>query len=362
MIAKQSSAGISCGSSLLSIFTFEAVDHVYISNLNLFGCKNTINEIEPVESTLIMITSIASNLVFLECTFENNEGVIMISAMYSNITIAQTTFRDNHVIFLLAYSLCHSEFINSTFVGNEGELITYGRIRIREFNVAVATPGDLSTLKLTRCEFRNNYNGLGTLISAQSFVVLIINTKFIENTAENSLRAVNSVISIDRCIFKDNLGSNINLRLCTGDIIDSVYDNNEVSHYGALTSFSTDIYVQGSEFRNIVGTTEGGAIMCYESVITFDETSTFTNNHSEKGGAIYLDRSTCFIADGAKVIIANNTASADGGGIYVGYHSNIILRSQSMLQILENRATGSGGGIYASDSTFISQEANKVLK
>ena len=40
--AKQSIADITCGSLLLSIFIFEAVDHVYISNLKIFGYKNTV--------------------------------------------------------------------------------------------------------------------------------------------------------------------------------------------------------------------------------------------------------------------------------------------------------------------------------
>ena len=127
--AKESSAGITCGSSLLSIFIFEAVEHIYISNLKLSGYKNTIIETEPIESTLIIVTTIISNLMLLDCTFENNEGgIIMISAMYSNITVAQTTSRDNHVTFILSYSLCNSVFVNSIFIDNEGELIAYGSI------------------------------------------------------------------------------------------------------------------------------------------------------------------------------------------------------------------------------------------
>ena len=53
------------------------------------------------------------------------------------------------------------------------------------------------------------------------------------------------------------------------------------------------------------------------------------------------------------MIIANNTASHAGGGIYLGYNCNLTLHSQSMLQILENIATENGGGIYAFWSSFI---------
>ena len=161
-------------------------------------------------------------------------------------------------------------------------------------------------------------------------------------------------------MFKHNIGSTVNLILCTVDIINSVYDSNEGSQYGgALTLFSTVIHIRGNEFKNIIGATRGGAIMCDESVNTFGETSTFTNNHSLKqGGAIYLDQSACFVDYGATVINAKNTASFDGGGIHLSHHSNLTLHSQSMLRIVENRATEHGGGIYISEYSSIMQLPN----
>ena len=357
--AKQPSVGITCGSSLLSIFIFEAVDLVYISKLKLFGCKNTIIEIEPIESTLIIVTSIVSNLILVECIFENNEGVIAISAMYSNITVAQSIFRDNSVVFIFSYYYCNSMFTNSTFIDNEGELITYVSNRFRELDVVVAVPGDmLSTLIVTGCELRSNYNGLQTLISVHNSDVSIIDTKFFNNIAETSLKAFNSVISIDNAMLKHNLGSTIYLIWCTVEIVNSVYDSNEASPYGGALIFSTVIHIHGSEFKNIAGSTMGGAISCYDSLITLSKTSAFANNHAiRQGGAIYLDQSACFIAHGATVIITNNTASYDGGGIYLNDHSNLTLYSQSMLQILDNRATEHGGGIYASQSSSINAAA-----
>ena len=160
-------------------------------------------------------------------------------------------------------------------------------------------------------------------------------------------------------MFKHNLGSTVNLIWCTGDIVNSVYDSNEGSQYGgALTLFSTVIHTRGSEFKNIIGATRGGAIMCDESVITFGATSTFTNNYSLKQeGVIYLNQSACFVDYGAKVIVANNTASFDGGGIYLSHHSNLTLHSQSMLRIVVNRATEHGGGIYISEYSSINAAA-----
>ena len=53
------------------------------------------------------------------------------------------------------------------------------------------------------------------------------------------------------------------------------------------------------------------------------------------------------------IIIANNTASYDGGGIYLRDYATLTMHSHSTLQILENRATDNGGGIYISDFSSI---------
>ena len=136
------------------------------------------------------------------------------------------------------------------------------------------------------------------------------------------------------------------------DIFYSVFNNNEG---GALNLQDTIIHIHGSEFKENDNSGRGGAI--YSSggtLIRFNKVCTFANNRAILGGALYLDNSVqCFLALGATVIIANNTAADDGGGIYLNHHSNITLQSQNTLQILENRATKTGGGIYVSDFSSI---------
>ena len=66
----------------MSIFVLEAVDLVYrISKLKSFGYKI---ENEPIESTLIVVTSIVSNLILLESIFENNEEQVNLVAQDNN--------------------------------------------------------------------------------------------------------------------------------------------------------------------------------------------------------------------------------------------------------------------------------------
>ena len=57
------------------------------------------------------------------------------------------------------------------------------------------------------------------------------------------------------------------------------------------------------------------------------------------------------------MIIANNTAS-EGGGIYVGYYSNLTVSSQSILNIFKNRAKDDGGGVYAYKLSYINVGLN----
>ena len=346
--AKQSSVAIICDLLLLpdSLFIFEAVDYVKISNLKFLGCE--IKYFSAYRRTLI-IEATVSNLIFLECTFEGNKGISLISAKYSNVTITQSTFRGNDVIHILSYLFCNAMFVNSTFTDNES-----GYASLLEFNAALTTPRHLNSLIFTGCEFRNNYNSAtDSIIGAHNSEISIIGTKFIGNKAVNSFIAYRSVVSINRSVFKNNCayGSAIKLSACTVDIVHSVYDSNQGGKFhlgGALSLYDrTLIHVHGSEFKNNTATIRGGAIFSTEESVTiFHETCILAYNHAEQGGAIYLDQSAqCFIAYGATVIIANNTASRDGGGIYLD-DANLTLHNHAILQIFQNKAITSGGGIY----------------
>jgi predicted outer membrane repeat protein len=329
---------------------FEAVDHIYIADLKIFGCENTIFEISPwaIKSTLIEAT--LSSLILLGCIFEINEGSItVISAKYSNITVAHTAFSNNTVFSILSYNFCNIRFVDSTFISN-GATFTL----LHGSSIATLS----NTLMLIGCEFRNN-NGLESMIIVQDHNIHISDTRFTNNRAAlDSLRIFKSFVSIDRSVFKHNYGSAITLSECTVNIFDSVYDSNQGRDLrdefgGAITSYDSDIHIYSSEFKKNVA--KGGAMFCHDaSLIFFYETCTLTDNHAFEGGAIYLQQHVqCHIAHGATLIIANNTASADGGGIYLGPHCTLTLHSRSTLHILENCAVEYGGGIYSSQLSSI---------
>ena len=349
MISNQSRAGITCENDSEPRFIFNAVNHVHVSNLKFFECYCDVNC-----SKLIILT--ASSLVLLKCIFEDNVGTGVINAANSNITIAQNTFKDNVRINyeMLKFIYCNITIINSTFIQNDGPTL----LSVRKFghNDSEVQATARSFTIITGCEFRNNHQSVEQYYYASHIIevhyadISINDTKFISNKIAKILYAKESVINTDKCTFKYNHGSAMDLNNCKVDVFNSVFNNNEAR---ALELWNTIINIHGSEFKeNVEKSIPGGAIYSAsdsETLIRFSEVCTFADNHAELGGALYLGEFVqCFIAHGAKVIIANNTASGDGGGIYFRHGSHLTLHSQSTLHILENRATGNGGGIYVS--------------
>ena len=357
--SNQSSLHIMCKESIISFFIFEAVDHIYITNLKFFGYDNTVFEISPIIDKGLLIEATVSNLILLGCIFENNHGgsITMVSAKYSNITVAQTTFSNNTAFLILSNNFCNSKFVNSTFISNRGMLVR---------GITVATLSN--TLTFTGCEFRNNYNydrGRAILLAAKDSDISIVDTRFTNNRAINSVYILSSVISIDKSVFEHNYGSAILFRECTVNIFDSVYDSNqgeENEFGGAITSYKSVIHIHNSDFKKNGAKFAGGAISCEASLIYFYETCTLNYNRAKVGGAVYLNIHVQYhIAHGATVTIANNTASTDGGGIYLSNYCSLTLHSQSTLHLLENSALESGGGILLSYHCSLTLHSQSTL-
>ena len=99
---------------------------------------------------------------------------------------------------------------------------------------------------------------------------------------------------------------------------------------------------------HILELNEGGALTVIRGVIVIEGTSKFHNNTAENGAAIHATNSDIHISK--TVIIANNTARYNGGGLYL-YQSRMQCKSFCSLTLAGNRALHSGGGIYAVSST-----------
>ena len=352
MISNHSRTGITCENDSRPKFIFEAVNHVYVRNINFLECRG-----EIYRFFIKLITVTASSLVLVKCNFEDNARIDVISAAHSNITIAQSIFKNNIEYEILTFYHCNATIVSTTFIDNAGNLL---HERNPTFRLDIDAIMTVSTLTIMSCEFRNNYlNNSQCILDMPISDISIYDTKFVGNKA-CVLKAFESVINTDNSTFKRNYGLAMHLTYCKVDIHNSVFNNNED---GALRLWSTIAHIYGSEFRENIAKSTGGAIQCSSGLVSFSETCILADNQAKQGGAIYLSyRVRCFAANGATVIIANNTASEFGGGIYLDHHSNLTLRSQSTLWILENWATADGGGIYLDDHSNITLRSHSTLQ
>ena len=94
---------------------------------------------------------------------------------------------------------------------------------------------------------------------------------------------------------------------------------------------------------------EGGALTSFKSNVIIDGISELTNNHAENGGAIHATESRIHIF--GNTTIANNSATKSGGGIYL-YMSELYCQGHNSLVILSNTAIEKGGGIHVISSTI----------
>ena len=156
MISNQSRAGIVCENDSEPGFTFNAVNHVHISNLKFFECYYDIYYTSDDGNKLI--TLIASSLELVKCIFENNVGTGFITAINSNITIVQSTIEGNYIreyneIIELIY--CNTTIVSSTFINNDCPKVLHVSNGYNSEKGSIIAMSN--TLTIIGCEFRNNH-------------------------------------------------------------------------------------------------------------------------------------------------------------------------------------------------------------
>ena len=298
----------------------------------------------------------------------NNNGGIMLSDR-DGITIVDCTFNlstaGNDGGVMRSY-LSKINVSNCTFIGNEAK--AYGGV----YHI------EQSDLKISnRSMFKENRADTGGVIWNDAGASDINDASFINNIANTAgvIWIDAGTADISEANFtsnKANTGAVMWLDQATVNFATiSVAENH--ANYTIIYSMESDIEWTNSILSSNVGSlcaiessivlanvtmvkmqtvnqtnanqlAEGGAITAFQSEITFDGITSLMHNRAGTGGSVLATEAKLHIR--GTVIIANNTASRSGGGIYL-YQSEMTCQKMSALTLSGNTAIEKGGGIYA---------------
>ena len=147
----------------------------------------------------------------------------------------------------------------------------------------------------------------------------------------------------------------------------TVMFNNNIALYSSGGAFvcsnNSNVTIKGNSnvtFNNNKANQNGGAVHSYNTYqVIFKENSTskFVNNSAtSNGGAIFSIQASKIIIEGdSEVIFECNRA--DNGGTFYFSHSNIILKGNSNISLVNNEATQKGGvGYFTLIATLLSKK------
>jgi hypothetical protein len=130
----------------------------------------------------------------------------------------------------------------------------------------------------------------------------------------------------------------------TTTISNTKFSNNSTQKGGAIYSTNSPVTIDNSAFSNNTVSLNGGALYLDNASTTVTITgTTFNNNHSDgHGGAIYASSAGALSIDNS--IFNSNSGSSNGGGMSLNNMNGATTISHS--SISNNTASGHGAGIY----------------
>ena len=339
-----------------------------------------------------------TNINITQCRFLNNTatthhnsgigGAVVIADSTSPpaLTVIESSFSFNTADYL-GGSIYATHFIvsNCSFAHNTAEIggsisipgyyvidaVTICRHCTFSDNIARHTGGaldvsDQSFIAYNNTFYNNQANIDGGAVNFhangdEGFAVTIANSAFIANRANRFGAAVyceyyTAIYLNQSVLFILNQGG-------TGAVYllgTKLYQNGELTHsnnFGSFFMVNSQMDIRG--VVNFLNSTinnktnrqhyvEGGAITAYQSMVVFDDGSSllFEENHSNRGGAIWLTESSLDIF--SWVVFRSNRATIAGGGIYCHQSQVTIHRGHTTFE--GNTAGISGGAMHASGS------------
>ncbi|TVR87877.1 MAG: hypothetical protein EA411_06465, partial [Saprospirales bacterium] len=187
---------------------------------------------------------------------------------------------------------------------------------------------------IVNCKILNN--------RASGFGGGVLNSISGSPTISNSLLEGNFAVNDGGGIF--NLGSTVQAQF-SGVLSNSIVNDNEATNGGGIyNDENTDYHIINSDIELNTASEEGGGIYFHNNSTYEISGSSFTENSSFDGGAVYSRFASGSIANS---VFEENEASSDGGAIYINDSSPEISRSV----FRGNFAVSDGGAIKNNNSS-----------
>ena len=185
------------------------------------------------------------------------------------------------------------------------------------------------------------------------------------------------------------MGAGVHVNVSTFNMYGGAIRGNATSYGGGVATFGSTFNMYGGEISdNMVSAGGGGVLLSGKSVMNMSGDALISDNMAPKsgatGGGLYIDATfegeggNCLNMSGDAVIrgntasnggamyvrknaqvtmsgnakISNNTATENGGGIYIYENESAQVTMSDNAQITNNKAAENGGGVYVGNNTF----------
>ena len=268
------------------------------------------------------------NLSITLSSFSRNSAYAasVLVVIEGNIIISSTKFKTNGfntteggVIQALSASL---KITRVKFIANTA--ISSGVILLDQCN--------FTSIRVSFCNNTSKYNGI---FFSEKSVVEFHDTLFFYNIGNFSvIYLIETVATFSKFNFSNNIGSLLALRSKLFFAIKSIFRHNKPSN-----NSHEDLLLRRAQYQ-------GGSITVFHGSVEFHGKIYFVRNKADKGGALYVVKSTVSVY--AYLLVFMNKANGNGGGIYL-YQSDF--QCNDLCNISNNIAMNEGGGIYTSSGS-----------
>ncbi len=298
---------------------------IWSRNVTISDCKFFNNNVTRYGGAMYIRTAYIS---IIRCIFHNNNSSYGGGAIY--IQEHSALLRD------LIITNCNAGIGGAIVVGKTSELsniVIKGCISNRAVVYIHRGTTTFANVSFIGNNEINMEPTTGLLYTLESQITFLGKVTFVNNTNASSISLFDSTLHINgRLIF---------------------INNNANENDGVFAVVLSEVYfnsTEGVEFYNN-SALNGGAIFLRDSSLNVYSNLTMLHNTPRNGGAIFAYQSSINFKceQTCDIVIANNHASQDGGGIWV-LGTNIQLL-QSLVFIDSNSALANGGGIFLQESS-----------